>query len=234
MLTRCSTLKFSPTSAARAKVSRRHGLPLLASVIQLLLRQVRTSSAATTRWRLTISVSCYARHHLARARPQCGLVLAGFEEPMPEDSMLNPMDDQLPADPSPGLGELSQVADEVATQSSQSQSARSSEVTKAGWSKRTYKMLHVLDKQFDEAADEEMLGDNSSRKTAASTFFELLVLKCTGVINVDQQEAFGSIMVTKTVRSQSPRLPDTGLIVADSRCSSQDDFDAEAARLRSS
>ena len=65
----------------------------------------------------------------------------------------------------------------------------------------------------DEAADEEgqldfleMLGDNSSRKTAASTFFELLVLKCTGVINVDQQEAFGSIMVTKTVRSQSPRL----------------------------
>ena len=37
-------------------------------------------------------------------------------------------------------------------------------------------------------------------------FFELLVLKCTGVINVDQQEAFGSIMVTKTVRSQSPRL----------------------------
>ena len=213
MLTRCSTLKFSPTSAARAKVSRRHGLPLLASVIQLLLRQVRTSSAATTRWRLTISVSCYARHHLARARTQCGLVLAGFEEPMPEDSMLNPMDDQLPADPSPGLGELSQVADEVATQSSQSQSARSSEVTKAGWSKRTYKMLHVLDKQFDEAADEEgqldfleMLGDNSSRKTAASTFFELLVLKCTGVINVDQQEAFGSIMVTKTVRSQSPRL----------------------------
>lgn len=107
-----------------------------------------------------------------------------------------------------GDNELSQIA----TQNSSGSNSRRSSVGgvhKAGWSARTGKMLHVLDKEFTSGvhADEEgrldflgMLGDHSTRKTAALTFFELLVLTQTGMIKVKQPEAFGSIMVTKTVR----------------------------------
>ncbi len=113
-----------------------------------------------------------------------------------------------------GGNELSQIATQNSSGSSGSNSRRSStgSVHKAGWSARTGKMLHVLDKEFDSGvhADEEgrldflgMLGDHSTRKTAALTFFELLVLTQTGMIKVKQPEAFKSIMVTKTVRPRA-------------------------------
>jgi hypothetical protein len=115
--------------------------------------------------------------------------------------------------------ELSQIATQSSEHSSSSSSSspRSStsggSVHKAGWSSRTGKMLHVLDKEFNTGvhADDEgrldfldLLGEHSSRKTAALTFFELLVLTQTGMIKVQQPEAFSSILVTKTVRQLPP------------------------------
>lgn len=77
---------------------------------------------------------------------------------------------------------------------------------RSGWSKRTTKMIHVLNRQFEEAASEdgtldflEILGSDSNRKTAATTFFELLVLKSANFIDVVQPRPFETISISKTV-----------------------------------
>ena len=99
-------------------------------------------------------------------------------------------------------------------------SPRSEAKRKAEWSKQTVKMFHILDKHFttkeftdgDDKLDfTQMLEQGpAKRKTAAVTFFQLLVLKTTGMIDVDQSEAFGSILLNKT-----------------------GEFDSEAARYKS-
>ena len=76
---------------------------------------------------------------------------------------------------------------------------------RSGWSKRTTKMIHVLDREFKSAPGKnkrldflDMLGNDSNAKTAATTFFELLVLKSNNFINVEQAEPFDTIMIEKT------------------------------------
>ena len=121
----------------------------------------------------------------------------------------------------PELGEVAMTVgavsqgdpDESQTQGRKSKQGQVDAVdhTRSGWSKRTEKMLHVLSRQFDEAeegggeADEEpqlefltMLGTDASRKVAATTFFELLVLKSTNFIDVEQANPYGEIVLTKT------------------------------------
>jgi chromatin segregation and condensation protein Rec8/ScpA/Scc1 (kleisin family) len=117
-------------------------------------------------------------------------------------------------------GELGEVADLLAAGDTQLQSATSdgasdgagaprgggsADVTRSGWSKRTEKMLRVLQRQFEQAADDDgrleflgMLGTDASRKTAATTFFELLVLKSTDMIEVEQPRPFGEIHLART------------------------------------
>ena len=124
------------------------------------------------------------------------------------------------------VGAVSQVdADESQTQGrkgKREQKQTSVDHTRSGWSKRTEKMLHVLSRQFEQveaAADGqvdkeegpqleflEMLGSDASRKTAATTFFELLVLKSTNFINVSQPDPYGEIVLTKTAEFSSQPL----------------------------
>lgn len=87
-------------------------------------------------------------------------------------------------------------------------SPRAEAKRKAEWSQQTVKMFHILDKHFttkeftddDDKLDfTQMLEQGpAKRKTAAVTFFQLLVLKTTDMIDVEQSEAFGSILLTKT------------------------------------
>eukprot|EP01051_Picozoa_sp_SAG22_P000537 SAG22_NODE_15_length_32914_cov_20.713546_11_plen_596_part_00 len=90
--------------------------------------------------------------------------------------------------------------------SSASASERAGVESKSGWSKRTVKMLHALSGQFEAAGGDEaepldfleMLNTSSSRKTAAATFFELLVLKSANYIDVVQSNPFETIAISRT------------------------------------
>lgn len=124
-----------------------------------------------------------------------------FQEPEQSHSQIQ---QHSPGDPA--FGEVATTENMASAAISQSQSARrASEFTRAGWSKRTEKMLHVLAKQFTEAANDDgkleflsMLGGDASRKTAATTFFELLVLKSTNMIEVEQPSPYGEISLGRT------------------------------------
>ena len=66
-------------------------------------------------------------------------------------------------------------------------------------------MIHVLDREFKNAPGKnkrldflDTLGNDSNAKTAATTFFELLVLKSNNFINVEQAEPYDTIMIEKT------------------------------------
>ncbi|EDQ91870.1 uncharacterized protein MONBRDRAFT_35988 [Monosiga brevicollis MX1] len=68
----------------------------------------------------------------------------------------------------------------------------------AGWSKRTKKMLSNFQTYFQET-DElsyETLTTNHTRRAAAQTLLEVLVLKSKGFIDVEQAEPFGDISLT--------------------------------------
>merc|ERR1712150_239406 len=70
--------------------------------------------------------------------------------------------------------------------------------TRYGWSRRTRKMHQWLDREMrdKENLSFESLG-NMSTKTASSVFYQLLVLKTHSYINVDQEESYGDIVISK-------------------------------------
>jgi hypothetical protein len=68
---------------------------------------------------------------------------------------------------------------------------------------KTRKMQAFLEQSFSTDADlnfNQMFA-NKQRRTVASAFFELLVLKSKGYIDINQQEPYGDITVTKSVCS---------------------------------
>lgn len=63
-------------------------------------------------------------------------------------------------------------------------------------------MHQYLDRSF--GTDKEVLPylamiEGKKRKTVVGTFFEILVLRSKGIINVEQREPYGDINITKTV-----------------------------------
>lgn len=98
-----------------------------------------------------------------------------------------------------------QIRDDIFGDSS-SQSAKNSSSseekddheTRYGWSRRTRKMHQWLDREMQnkEKMSFESLGDMSA-KTAASVFYQLLVLKTHSYISVEQEEAYGDILISK-------------------------------------
>lgn len=73
---------------------------------------------------------------------------------------------------------------------------------------KTRKMQAFLEQSFSTDADlnfNQMFA-NKQRRTVAAAFFELLVLKSKGYIDINQQEPYGDITVTKNVSSASPLL----------------------------
>jgi len=76
------------------------------------------------------------------------------------------------------------------------------EPTIESWSERTRKMHKFLDKTFyEERVDQlhyfDMIQDKR-RKVVVGTFFELLVLKSRGIIDVHQEAPYSDIIITKT------------------------------------
>ena len=76
----------------------------------------------------------------------------------------------------------------------------------AGMSERTINMMRFLQDSGDvkEARSfSSIVTKESSRRTAARSFFELLVLKTKGFIDVEQDQPFADITVTPTARFHS-------------------------------
>ena len=63
-------------------------------------------------------------------------------------------------------------------------------------------MMHVLDNMMHSTGEVvyQDMARGKSRQLAAECFFKLLKLKSLDVVEVDQNSAFGDIVVTKTVR----------------------------------
>ena len=72
--------------------------------------------------------------------------------------------------------------------------------SQSGWSKRTQAMKEKLQSEFEETetVSFKAMTTGGSRKNAATSLFELLVLKTKGFIDVEQPKAFGDIIVSAT------------------------------------
>jgi hypothetical protein len=74
----------------------------------------------------------------------------------------------------------------------------------SSWSKRSLGMLRILRNAFAEerapALSFENMVHGHPRRSVAGAFFELLVLKSKGLVDVRQAQPYADIKVTKTVR----------------------------------
>jgi Conserved region of Rad21 / Rec8 like protein len=77
--------------------------------------------------------------------------------------------------------------------------------THESWSANTMKMHNFLDRVLtsQESISYEQVVQGKKRKTVAQSFFELLVLKTGGFIDVQQEEPFGDIHISKTTQFQA-------------------------------
>lgn len=75
----------------------------------------------------------------------------------------------------------------------------------SGWSERTRKVASYLSKSFQDAGKQKESGSvnlsqvsqGRTRKESARLFYEILVLKTTNYVDVQQNEAYGDIAVKK-------------------------------------
>jgi chromatin segregation and condensation protein Rec8/ScpA/Scc1 (kleisin family) len=70
-----------------------------------------------------------------------------------------------------------------------------------GLSKQTLKIIDFLRTEFEEKGRDETLSteelfEGKTRKAVASTFFEILVLRTRGYLDVHQEEPYGNIELT--------------------------------------
>jgi len=69
-----------------------------------------------------------------------------------------------------------------------------------GWSTRTHKMFRYLDNKPEDAFSYDEMVSGKARKTAVGFAYELLVLKTHDLIDLEQNEAYGDILLKKTSR----------------------------------
>mmetsp|Transcript_30880 Transcript_30880/g.77539 ORF Transcript_30880/g.77539 Transcript_30880/m.77539 type:complete len:262 (+) Transcript_30880:57-842(+) len=88
---------------------------------------------------------------------------------------------------------------------SSSQPLMQAYTTHESWSANTLKMHKFLDRVLttQENVSYEQIVEGKKRKTVAQSFFELLVLKTGGFIDVQQEEPFGDILISKTTQFQA-------------------------------
>ena len=86
------------------------------------------------------------------------------------------------------------------------------------WTGRSVKMLRFLDKSFKTAGKKELslleMVSGKNKRVVAGVFFEFLVLKTKNQINLEQEEPYGDIMVTKTVTCFVPFLSPLSLSIS--------------------
>ena len=106
-----------------------------------------------------------------------------------------------------GSGEVPQTANASSNPESQFQNRNAD--SESGWSKHTYQTIKILQDNFGndgpssstKSAMYSELVDGASRSGKARFFFEVLVLKSKGMIDVIQKEAYGDIKIEAKVRS---------------------------------
>jgi len=69
-----------------------------------------------------------------------------------------------------------------------------------GWSTRTHRMFQYLDNKAEDSFSYNEMVTGKARKTAVGFAYELLVLKTHDLIELEQNEAYGDILLKKTAR----------------------------------
>eukprot|EP00042_Codosiga_hollandica_P049289 m.569987 g.569987 ORF g.569987 m.569987 type:complete len:535 (+) comp57845_c0_seq2:33-1637(+) len=94
--------------------------------------------------------------------------------------------------------DVTALPDESAQPAGASKSASQARV--AGWSQRTQKMKDALQTHFEQepSLSFKTMTTNQTRRAAAASFFEILVLKTKGFIDVAQPGAFADVTLTPT------------------------------------
>ena len=133
--------------------------------------------------------------------------------PFDEDQQPPPMgDDEFPQDDNVPLMDEGEFADDRSESSVFSLGATNADygdeddlTTSTKWHKNTVKVLGILKARLENADSVNLQSDlfhkNVTRRTAAGTFFELLQLKTLDFIELNQDEAYGAILV-----SQGPKF----------------------------
>lgn len=78
-------------------------------------------------------------------------------------------------------------------------------VVERDWSGRTQKLKVFLDTQPERFSFDDLV-ENKSKRTCVRVFYEMLVLKSHGFIDVEQTEPYGDILVEKTERFDEEAL----------------------------
>jgi len=142
--------------------------------------------------------------------------------PDADENIVVPEDHAMPED-AQGEGEKPEEPAQL-PEVQEEEAAEGPQEVKHSFSTRTVKMLSFLQKAFDEAetlaGKKAQLNFNDTvrgkkRRTAAGCFFEVLVLNTRGYINVNQQEPYGDIFISKMDKFyESPQISQPSQLIA--------------------